>query len=554
MPYIPSPYDPNKIGPQGGYAPPPVPANVNRSGDPSQYPGYNPFNSRDVFNQEQSLGQSAYQQGQNWQNEFSDRSSYDRNLEAGYGATVNELYQPAWNGGGGYTPEQQQAILQSQGLQDVADQLPGNQLTQQERVGITGDPNAAYNQFQSQAPSLQDWSVQAGQNIGQQMDVAEGAGNSILKYGQGAVDKAASDQGLQITDQYLQQAGMSDQQVRDIAESAARGVGAQFGATKDEIRQRALAGGNTSAMALGSSMGALDRSSAAGQADAETKARLDALAQQRAAATGIQNTQLQAGQYRAGLGTQAGLGLTNTAMQNNQFMTGQRVAGTEYGANLSTDALKFNMTGAAGLQTQAEQNASNRAAQIAGNRQGISQANQQTELGINSALSNRNTTTANAQRADQLEGRQAAVGQQGYYGNQGNTADQFRLQGQAQTNQATQAAAGGYAQWGSTGGQGFGDYLKKSTANALGQWAGPSGAATANKIATNGYRRGGLLSQHQLIEVGEGNRPEVVLPLDPSTRPIDRNVFEQMGAHLGEAMGIHKRKHVMAHNFGHANQ
>lgn len=550
MPYIPSPYDPNQISPQGGYAPPPVPGNAGRDADhPADFPGWNPFNSRSAFDQPQMIGQQAYQQGQNWQNQFSDRAGYDQNLEAGYGATANELYSPIWNGGGGYTPEMQQNVLQSQGLQDVADQLPGNQLTPQEQFNIQGDPNSAYNSFQSQAPTLTDWSLQAGKQLGQQVNSAENKGVGILQYGQNAVDKAAGDPGLNVSDQYLQQAGMSDQQVRDIAESAARGVGAQFGATKDEIRQRAAASGNASPMAIGSAMGALDRSSAAGQADAQTAARLDALAQQRAAATGIQNTQLQAGQYRAGLGTQAGLGLTNTAMQNNQYLTGAGIGATEYGANLATDAQKYNMTTGAQLQQQAEQNASTRAAQIAGNRQSTNQNNQQTELGINNAQSGRYQQAYAPWLAAQQEGRQAATGQQQYYGGQANQANQFRLQGQQLQNQTELGAAGQYANWGAGGGQGFGDVLKKSAANALGQWAGPSGA-TAGKNVYDSFRRGGLLDRHQLVEVGEGNRPEVILPLDPSTRPIDRNVFEHLGASLGAAMGVKRR----IHSFGHHNQ
>jgi hypothetical protein len=341
---------------------------------------------------------------------------------------------------------------------------------------------------------------------------------------------------------------MSDQQVQDLATSAARGVGAQYQSTQDQIRQNAMAAGNTSPLALGSAMGALNRSSAASQADALNKARLDALAAQRAAATGIQNTQLQAGQYQAGLGTQAGLALTNAALQNNQFNTTANEGAVQYAGNLANNNQQFNANMSTNLQSQAEQNSSNRAAQIAGNRQGISQGNQNTQLGINQLQSQRGGQVANMNQQVQQEGRQAATGQQQYYGNQANQANQFRLQGQQLTNNAMGGAASGYANWGSTGGQGFGDFLKKSTANSLGQWAGPSGAQAGSNIY-NSYRRGGLLDHHQLIEVGEGNRPEVILPLDPSTEPMQRNVFEKLGAHLGAALGINSGMHH--HAFGH---
>jgi len=545
MPYVPNLGSPQQFGPQYSYNGQPVPSNANKSGDPAQFPQWNPFNSRDVYNQQQSLGQNAFQQGQDWQNQFAGDANYNQNMAGGYGQTVQDLYSPIWNGGGGYTQDQQNNILQSQGLQDVADQLPGNQLTEQERQGIQGDPNSAYNNFtQNYSHAVEG----AANNAGDQVQGVVGQYNAystpILQYGRDEVARNAANPGLTPTAEYLRQAGMSDQQVNDIAESAARGVGAQYGSAQDQVRQNAIAAGNTSPMALASAMGALTRNSAASQADALTKARLDALADQRQAATGIQNTQLQAGQYQAGLGTQAGLGIMNSALQNNQFQTGAASSAGQYAGNQKSAAAQFNANMGTGLQSQAEQNASNRAAQIAGNRQSINQGNQQTQLGINSALSGRYQQAYQPWVAAQQEGRQAAVGQQAGYQGQANQANNFRLQGQQITNNATGGAASGYSNWGSTGGQGFGDFLKKSTANSLGQWAGPSGANAVSQFA-----HGGLLDHHQLIEVGEGNRPEVILPLDPSTEPMKRNVWEKMGAHLGAAMGVtYGSRH---HAFGH---
>lgn len=547
MPYIPNVGSPQQFGPQQGYTPPPVGPNGNRSGDPQAFPGFNPFNQRDVFNQQQELGQNAYQQGQNWQNEFTGQANYNQNMAGGYGQTVQDLYSPIWNGGGGYTQDQQNNILQSQGLQDVADQLPGNQLTDQERQGIQGDPNAAYNNFnQNYSHAVDGAANNAGDQVQGVVKQYNAYSTPILQYGRDQVAQNAANPGLTPTSEYLRQAGMSDQQVNDIAESAARGVGAQYGSAQDQLRQNAMASGNVSPLALGSAMGALTRNSAASQADALTKARLDALAAQRQAATGIQNTQLQAGQYQAGLGTQAGLGIMNAALQNNQYQTGAASTAGQYAGNQKTNAAQFNATTGTGLQSQAEQNSSNRAAQIAGNRQSINQGNQQTELGINNATSGRYQTAYQPWVAAQQEGRQAAVGQQAGYQGQANQANNFRLQGQQVTNQGTGNAASGYQNWGPNSSSGL--QMVGAAANMLGAVTGAARNG-AEAYKTMGYAHGGLLDHHQLIEVGEGNRPEVILPLDPSTEPMKRNVWEKMGAHLGAAMGVtHGSRH---HAFGH---
>jgi hypothetical protein len=399
--------------------------------------------------------------------------------------------------------------------------------------------------YAGQANSLQNNATMHGQNVQNQAAAGQQHNSAILGYGQGAVDKAGADPGLNITNDYLHQAGMSDQEVNDTAEAAARGVGAQFGATKDEVRQAAAASGTGTPLGIGASMGALDRSSAASQADALTNARLSARNAQRQAATGIQNTQLQAGQYRAGLGTQAGLGIMNAGLQSNENLTGQSVGAAEYAGNLNMNQQNQNAQTMTNLAGQADTNATQRAGQLATNRQGTNQYNQQTQLGINNAQSQRYQTAYAPWLSAQQEGRQAAQGQQAGYQNQANTSNNQALQAWGQQTQGTMGAAGGYSGWGAGGGQGFGDYLSKSTANNLGSWAGPNQTKSGMVFA-----RGGLLDRHQLIEVGEGNRPEVVLPLDPSTAPIQRNPWEKMGAHLGRALGIKQNINDYSANMG----
>src|SRR6516164_5355728 len=91
---------------------------------------YNPMNARDVYNMYGGLGQSYFDWGQSFGTQQGALANYYGGNEAGYGNLTNQLYSPIWQGGGGYTPEQMQNVLQSQGLQDVLAQSPNNFLSQ----------------------------------------------------------------------------------------------------------------------------------------------------------------------------------------------------------------------------------------------------------------------------------------------------------------------------------------------------------------------------------------------------------------------------------------
>lgn len=565
--------------------------------------GWNPFNQRDVYNQYQQIGQNQYQQSQDWQNQFSNLADYYGQSAAGYGNLVNQQYAPIWNGGGGYTQDMQNNILQSQGLQDVTNQAGDNYLTSGEQGQIAGDPYAAFNMFGGQAKSLSAHSdndisnlnsaVQSGQTAGNgvvnqarsdygaaidpsKLAISSGympGVNSTLASGQSALTAAQGDPGLNVTQDYLHQAGMTDQQVQDTAEAAARGVGAQFGATKDQLIANAQAAGTASPLGIASAMGALDRSSAAGQADALTNARLQAQQQQRDAAAGIQNTQLNAGQYRAGLGSQnalaqqgAGIAAATTGEQlrlgaqqnltqdqlnaaqqtsalglnNSQFNTGAATNAATQGGNWDLDTGMYNASNAANLMGTAEQNSSNRAQQIAGNRQSTNQYNQQTALGVNQALSQRYQQAYQPWVNAQTEGRQAAVGQQQYAGNQQNTQNQLRLGGWQTGNQGQQGAAQGYSDWGKNEANNGGVAgAIRNTSNIISAVTGGARSGAAAYSSATGHAHGGMIDHNQLIEVGEGDRPEAILPLDPVSPPGHRNKWEEMGARLGQEMGIH---------------
>lgn len=621
------PYNPNYPGFQGRPMQAPLPRDPQPN--PTSDPNWNPFNSRDAFDLWQNLGANQYNRGQNWEDEFGGLSGYYGNQAGQYGQQVNDLYSPIWGGGGGYTQEMMDNITQRGGLDDISNSLGGNQLEQWERNQISGDPYGAFDMFRGQADSLSGIASGYGDEIRNQanagyerglgavdemrqgyrsaidpsrMRLSEGympAIQDALAYGRQGTEAALQDPDLQfnendpslhLTQQYLDQAGMSDQEVQDTSRASAADVGAQWQSTKDKLYQDAAASGTATPMGLAAMEAKLNRSQGAAQTDALLRGRLAARGQQRNAATGIQdrqldagqyraNTQLNSGQYRAGLGSQNALAVQNAALAGNTTAEQLRLAAeggltdrqlqtigsignaslnnAQFGSNLATQAAgragdwnldtgRYNATTGTNLMGQGDQLASNRAMQLAGNRQGINQNNQGMQLGINNAISGRYQQAYNPWVNAQTEGRQAAQGQQQYYGNQTNQQNNFRLGGWGQGNQGTQGAANGYSGWGSSGGQGFGDFMSRGVAGALSSWLSPSGVSgSAGGVNFGGKKEhGGLIDENQLIEVGEGDRPEVILPLDPTTPAEKQNVWEQMGSQLGESLGIGKKHYA----------
>lgn len=535
--------------------------------------GWNPFANRDVYNLYQKMGQNAYQGAQDYGNSQANQANYFGDQAAASTDKVNDLYDPIWNGGGGYTPEQIAQIQQSSGIQD-----------------LTQGAYQPYDQFQSQyqneiKPQIGQYATALQQNVagGEQkgndvlgqlktdytnavdptkLSLSEGYKpglDSKLAAGQSKLDVAQGDPGLSVTSDYLHQAGMTDQEVQDAAESAARGVGSLFGATKDQLLQNEAAAGTSTPLAIASAMGALDRSSAASQADALTAARLSARKQQMDAAQNIQNTQLNAGQYRAGLGSSnalaeqnAGLASDTTAEQlklsanqgladkQTQIATNLGQAGlnqNQYITNRASDALTAGQTAAQSAQ-QAQ----------AGTAAGLQQQGWTNDMATNTAASNRAVTTANPWVQAQVEGRATAQNQQNYNAGQKGQAQSNQLSGWQIGNQAEQNAAGGYTGWGEN---------QQQTSGAAGIIHNIGGVTEAvsnlytPKLPGNQKKaHGGMIDHHQLIEVGEHDRPEMIIPLDPRTPPEHWNEFEQLGARIGEAMGIRVPKNLPHYETG----
>ena len=606
---------PSNLGPAGPSANIGAPAQPYQGQIPGPYAGSqnDPFNNNSPGGTFVNIGSNINQAGQSFQNQEANLAQQQQGNATAAGTSANSQINNILNGGGGYTQDQMNNVMASQGLNQVSGELGNNFLTSDQQSQIAGNPYQAYNSFEPQQQQLQgaagqyntalDESVTGGQTVGNQdlsqlqqqtnsainpanLSVSQGYAPGIantLAQGQSAVNTAQNNPGLTPTSQYLQQAGMTDQDVQDLATSAARSVGAQFGATKDQLLQNAAAAGTSTPLGIAAAANELDRNSAASQADAENSARLNAQNAQRTAAQNVQNTQLNAAQYQAGLGSSNALALQNSdvaanttaeqlrlgansniagmqtqaaqnqaqqALGQNQFVSGQATGALNSEMANEANIAEYGATTGANLQSNAEQNASTRAAQLATNQQATNEANQQTQLGINNAQSQRAVQAYAPQQAAQATALPATLQQENYFGSQGNTATSQQLQGQSQMYSGELGAAQGResdanAARNANFGQTFQTALGSSLGEGLGDLVtGASGAAAAKGLGSLGIptsAHGSMVQGDQLIEVGEHDRPEVILPLDPATPPDHQNQWERMGDTLGNAMGIPKK-------------
>lgn len=522
-----------------------------------QQPSGNPFDHRDVYDMTQGLGGNAYAQGQNLQNQAAGQSDYYSQQMGGYGNLAKNLFNPIWNGGGGYNAEQMANVLgdrtglqnqvagQNQSLLDLANNgaAAGNQIAQNAAGGVRAAQNAgqvAYGQTGQGLASALSGAQGAYGQTGQNLANALGATSQGL-------NRAMATPGLQVTPEYLRQAGMSDDQVRATANQAAQQIGGQYRAAKDQVTQSAMASGQGTPGQLAAALGALQNQEGAQESEALTGAQLAAQAQQRQAAQGIQNTQLQAGQFQAGLGSQNALGLGGLASQNALNYGNQGLA---LGGLASQNALGY---GAQGLQREAlggqlalgvgqQQLGASQfgtGAQMSAAQQNIGNA-----MGLQGQLSNQYQQAYAPWMQAQQAGWGAALGlgQQAQAGANQAFSNQLNAYNSANANQL--GAANAYSQYGnSPQGEGFGGILANSFANSLGNGFGIGqgvGSGLGSQLGKNLLHaaEGGLVSSPQLIQVGENSRPEAILPLSPNKPAGQQNMWEKMGSQLGNALGI----------------
>lgn len=335
-----------------------------------------------------------------------------------------------------------------------------------------------------------------------------------------SLNSAINNPGLNTSADYARQAGMTDGEVQQTATQAATNVGLQSQAQKDSIARAAAAAGNASPLAVAAAQSRAGVQGMVATGDAVTDANLAARAQQRTAATGVQQTQLGAAQYQTGAQIGAGeyqgsLGSQNAQYEGNLAQSAvQQQENTRLAANQYVAGQQVNAANAvAGNQLQSNQYTGNQglSAESAIGGQGLAGQQFNQNLGTNIAMSQ---DQANTQRASQLYGVQ-----------QGNT--QYAQQSNYNQNMgAASALSGNYqtvANQALNGQQQYRSYLTGQQSQAL----GAQQTAQQQQIANYGTMSNGLNSN----AANMGN-----YQLGKSQQSFTTNLGEAVGQGLGKTL------------------
>ena len=525
--------DPAQYDPTSG-APPPVAPNagpLGGQGDTSWFNPYQPsvlqpnasipassvpyYGGSDIAKQFQNERNTQQNQGDMFQQYFGDQASQrfgnEQAAAAKSGQLEGQLEQTP-----GYTQQEIDAMLgngpNGNAYQNLLNQdYNSNYLTQPEQDRIMGNPNDAPNTaYRQSAGYIQGTADQLNQNQQTtQSNLNDAIDRTALSPSEfynnnlsnietqtgNKVDTAAYNPSLTMSNEYARQAGMTDQEVADTAAEAGQSMGAQTRSAIQDLERQAAASGNESPLAVAAMRSQFEDQNAVNNADAVVNAELAARAQQRQAATGVENTRLNSEQYKTNAQIGAGEAMGQFAAQNEQQREAQRLAAEQDISNrkLGVASQVGQMgqqnamyTGNANLQNEsdygnramtAENEAATRAAGVATNRQDVSQANQANQFNrgyqVNSTLSGINQNVAGARIGGQQELRNYYTGQQQYQGAQGNQANQNLLTNRQQTQQGTAQATQGSAAW-ELGNKnfGFGSNFARSFGSSLGNGLG----------------------------------------------------------------------------------
>jgi hypothetical protein len=480
---------------------------------PSSVPYYD---GTDIAKQFQNNRNTEQNQGDMFQQYFGGESSRRLGLENAAALKSNQLYGQLEQTPG-YSQEEIDAQMGNRpdGGNNFRDLLNvdygSNFLTPQEQEEMRGDPYAARNElnpnilndtnttaFNASRGYIDNAQDKLNQNYDVTKDSLNGAIGEDLKLSGRYQDDlsniqnvtgdkvwgAATNKDLDMSGEYGRQAGMSDQEVEDTAAIGGQALGAKYRSAVQDLERQAAASGNASPLAVAAMRSQFEDQNAVGQADAVGQLKLAARAQQRDAATGVENTRLGAERYKTNAQMGAGMDLGNMAIdaetnkenmrlnstrdisnrrlgaasqlgqmgQQNAMYTTDANLGTERDwAGRAADAGKFNQSMAYGATRDAEAAKADRAAGIATNRQGVGFANQGNQFNrgyqVNATLADTSRGIADARRTGQAETRNYYTGQQQYQGGQAQQNNQNLLTNRQQTQQGRQAATNGSAAW-----------------------------------------------------------------------------------------------------------
>jgi len=423
-------------------------------------------------------------------------------------------------------------------------------LTSGEQAGIAGDPNAPQAVMQqgtaAEGAQLNAYDANLGgqvDNLGRNVSGQYGAYGSNLSGQLNNLDTglAGAQQGFSKLDTAVNQPGLgdlsqekqlSDQDVQNMRTAAGTTVGNMYRTSEDQLQRQAAAAGNTSPLALAAANSRLDAQSASGMGDAELQADIAAKQAQASRANEIEAQRY--GETANTAGMQAGAATTEEAAAQNAAAlagtTGVNAANTLGAAGIGA----AENVGAAGINAAnqygqtaineasnsanqnygaaatAEQEAAQRAAALAGNRQ-------QTQTGVNATTYGQGMQTTQATAAGAQAEANARIAGQGAY--RSGVAQQ---QGLAQ--QGGQAAVGQQQSAYNTRTQGLvgsgnaavadqGNNEKNSVVNQS------ATLLNALKPSGGGGEHGAIITKPTTMMVGEHNKPEVVVPLMPNYKP-----------------------------------
>ncbi len=486
---------------------------------------------------------------------FRNAQNVNYNMGAGLSAQTNQMYGQQMGMYGnygnlmnqsygqlaetpGYTDEESANITREpQYMQGITsqEQYQGLNPTDQEYAGMTGDPNSYYNSYDpagadqittsgaeqqrnasnlaggdisgatgrqrdSLGQAINPGNLRTSQAYGDNMDSVLNATHGRLGENQssttGRLDKAVYNPDLGISSGYSRKAGMSDEEVNQVANAGARDVGLRYQSMMGDAARRAAEAGNASPLAVGALQARLAQQSATGAADARTNAYLAARGQQRQAETGVESTRLGAEQYRTGAQLGAGQFLGAQGQQAAEYEGGLAQQGTQSKENTRLGAEQY-LTGAqVGAANALGQNELQGAEYMGGlrssNEAQISNRNLQAnqyQQGLGTQIA-QNVEQTNAQRQAALYGNRAALGQyqQGQtYGQNFNTQGALS-QGYGNVANARRGGQQEYRGWtGAQTGQALGA-AQTATGQGIQNYGTMSGAMNSNARDWTGYQ------------------------------------------------------------------
>lgn len=454
----------------------------------------------------------------------------------------------------GYTPEEASQINVDYGqFRQPGEQLAQQYLTPDEQASIYGNPNAAVSAMETARTGMNEGTsaegamlnqYQAGvggqlgeyqKNLSGQVDkYGTGVGGAVtgLKSGLdtaqgkfGKLDEAVNSSGLAF-DPNSTMDQLTDQDVQNIKTSAGTRIGNQYRSAEDTLERQAAAAGNTSPLAMEAARARLAAQSSADQGDAELNADIAARQAQYERAADIESRRLGAVQTQQGMKANAATteqsqaqnaaALSGTAGISAAEDIGQKgidAANTYNQSALNTigdygkfatstagDMANKNYTAGVGVANaieNADTASSGRAAQIAGNRQGVYGNILNTQYG-----QGMQTTEATSQGAQTVgNARQAGMGQYRNY----LTGQQQQAQTGQLTSQGQQANVFGTQMQGLSSAAG----TQEQNKNATPGWM--KGVQAVGSVL-GGHSTGAVITKPEVARVGERG-PEMVIPI-----------------------------------------